>query len=356
MRRFNPDMLAIARDATGSTQADIVSTLCGAMSQGKLSKIENGLIEPSIDDVKTIAGALGFKTEFFFHPHVRLSAPATYNRKRKKLSGGDWSRIFATSEIYRITASLLLRSVELAPKRPPAPLVDVEKYNGNIEQIATAMRQHWRIPRGPLEDVTSIVESAGIIVVSYDFGTDLCDGFGQLASEDMPAMIFINSRQPKDRFRFTLCHELGHIIMHSIPSPEMENEANRFAAEFLMPTLDIAKDFYNLSMEKLMSLKMHWRTSMHSLVYKARSCGRITDSTYNYYMVSMSKKGWKTKEPLELNNVKESPKLFSQLIKTHLGPLQYSLDDLASLTGLGPAKFEEMHSLESKPRLRLVVG
>ncbi len=330
------------------TQGDLVSALGGAISQGKLSKIENGLVEPSSDEIGLIAGALGFKTEFFLHPHTRLAAPATYNRKRKKLSGSDWSRIFATSEIYRITASLLLRSVELAPKRPHAPSLDVDKYNGNVEEIAAAIRQHWRIPRGPIDDVTSLVESAGIIVVAYDFGTDLCDGFGQLPSDDMPPIIFINSRQPKDRFRFTICHELGHIIMHSLPTPTMEDEANRFAAEFLMPTSDIAKDFYNLSMEKFMALKMHWKTSMHSLVYKARSCGRITESTYSYYMVTMSKKGWKTREPIELQNIKETPKLLSQLVRSHFGPLQYNIEELATLTGLTATKFEAMHGLEVK--------
>ena len=356
MRRFNPDMLAIARDASGFTQGELVEALGGAISQGSLSKIENGLLEPSKEDVSSLAKALGFRPEFFLHGHVRRAAPPTYNRSRKKLSAKDWSRIFATSEIYRVSASLLLRSVELAPKLPPAPSIDPDQHGGRVEDIAVAMRQFWRLPRGPIEDVTSLIESAGIIVVTYDFGTDLCDGFGQLPADDMPPMIFINSRQPKDRFRFTLCHELGHIIMHSLPRPTMEDEANRFAAEFLMPTADIMKDFYNMSLEKLMALKMHWRASMHSIVYKARSCGKMTESTYNYYMVTMSKKGWKTKEPIELKNVRETPRLISQLVRSHLGALQYSVDDLAALTGLLPPKFEELHGLDHKPRLRLVVG
>ena len=48
----------------------------------------------------------------------------------------------------------------------------------------------------------------------------------------------INSRVPTDRKRMTLAHELGHIVMHSEPihlSKQSEEEAMRFAAEFLMP-------------------------------------------------------------------------------------------------------------------------
>jgi Zn-dependent peptidase ImmA (M78 family)/transcriptional regulator with XRE-family HTH domain len=355
MRKFNHEMLAIARDANGFTQEELASKLGGSISQSKLSKIENGLLEPSNADISVLAKALGFRESFFFHSYVRRSVPPTYHRKRKKLSVKEWSRLYAVAELYRVTAALLLRSVELSPTRACPPTADVDAFDGKIENIAVSLRQFWRLPRGPIDDVTSLIEGAGIMVVAFDFGTSLCDGFGQHADETLPAMIFVNTRQPKDRFRFTLCHELGHIIMHAFPTPSMEDEANRFAAEFLMPTADISKDFYNMSMEKLMSLKLHWRTSMHSIVYKAKSCGRMTENTYNYYMISMSKKGWRTQEPVELKNVREAPRIMRQLVQSHTGPLQYSADDLSSLTGLRSEMLNDMHGLESKPKLRLVV-
>ena len=114
--------------------------------------------------------------------------------------------------------------------------------------MAQSIRQLWLLPRGPVDDVTSLLETAGVIVIGFDFGTDLCDGFSQHGSDNLPPIIFTNTRQPKDRLRFSLVHELGHIVMHRLPNPNMEAEANRFAAEFLMPTSDITKDFYNLSL------------------------------------------------------------------------------------------------------------
>lgn len=355
-RSFNPDMLALARDARGFTQLDLVAALGGALSQAKLSKIENGLVSPSDEDIELLASALHFRPEFFFHPHVRRSEPATYHRKRKKLAMKDWAKIYAKAEIYRISASLFLRSVELTSRSRPLPSIDPDEFDGRIEEIAGAVRAALGLPRGPIEDVVSILENAGIIVVGFDFGTELCDGFAQHSTDGMPPVIFINMKQPKCRLRYSLAHELGHIVMHRIPNPNMEKEANRFAAEFLMPTQDISKDFYNLSLDRFMALKLRWKTSMQALIYKANTTGKMSDSAFRYYMSSMSKRDWRTKEPVELVNVREQPRIMRQLVRAHLQDLNYSNDDLSALTGLAAPDLDALFDLERAPKLRLVLN
>ena len=60
MRRpFNRDMLTLAREFRGLTQAQLQERLRGSMSQPKLSKIENGLVAPTDDDVRALATACG---------------------------------------------------------------------------------------------------------------------------------------------------------------------------------------------------------------------------------------------------------------------------------------------------------
>lgn len=352
-RTFNPDMLSLARDLNGFTQTDLVERLTLPMSQGRLSKIENGLIAPSDEDVDALAKATGFRREFFFHPHIRRAEPATYHRKRQKLTRADWSKIYSRAEIYRIAASLLLKSLELAPTHKMPPIIDPDERGGRVEEIANSVRQFWSLPRGPVEDVTALLESAGIVVVPFDFGTELCDGFCQHASEGMPPVVFINTRQPKDRLRFSLCHELGHLIMHRLPNPEMEVQANRFASEFLMPTIDIMKDFHSLSLEKFMALKRFWKTAMSALMHKARDVGRISDRGFRYYMINMSKRGWRTNEPVDID-ARETPRLIFQLVRAHTGHLGYSLEDLSALTGLQEQEFQEMFGLVTTPRFRIV--
>ncbi len=71
-------------------------------------------------------------------------------------------------------------------------------------------------------------------------------------------------------------------------------------------------------------------------------------------MMSMSKRGWRSKEPVELNNVGETPRVLLQLVRAHLGVLDYSIEDMSGLIGLQPADFENLYGITGKPRFRLV--
>lgn len=83
---------------------------------------------------------------------------------------------------------------------------------------------------------------AGIFVVVADFMTPHLDSFTFHHIKRSGAacrMIFLNKQAPADPRRFTLTHELGHAVMRTTDSSDMEDEANRFAAEFLMPEAGI---------------------------------------------------------------------------------------------------------------------
>jgi Zn-dependent peptidase ImmA (M78 family) len=95
---------------------------------------------------------------------------------------------------------------------------------------------------------------------------------------------------------------------------------------------------------------------MHALVYKAHATGRLTESNYRYYLMQMSKRGWRTKEPVELTAPREMPRIVRQVIRSHLGPLKYSLGDLATATGLHQDEVVELYDVTETSRLRLVVG
>jgi len=107
-------------------------------------------------------------------------------------------------------------------------------------------------------------------------------------------ILFIN-KMPPDRQGFTLAHELGHLVMHNAPRPDdpLEKEADRFASEFLMPSRDIKPYLSNLSMEKLANLKLHWRTSMQSILEKAYTLGTINERQRRNFWMKMGKKGYR---------------------------------------------------------------
>jgi Zn-dependent peptidase ImmA (M78 family)/transcriptional regulator with XRE-family HTH domain len=353
-RAFNPDMLILARSARDLSQTELAERV-PAMSQSRLSRVEAGLSPPTPEEIGALADALQFKPAFFHKPHSRRAMPAAYHRRRQKLSKGNWDTIYARAEVVRIAIADMLNSVELKRKRPPLPLLDLDDYGGDVEAVAEAIRHLWSIPRGPVDDVTRIVESAGIIVVHMDFGTNLIDGFSQFATPDFPAIIFVNRKMPLDRIRFTVSHEICHLALHLLPHPKMEEEANLFASAFLMPRDDIRQDLYGMSVERLKQLKLTWKTAMSALIRRARDIGRVSEASYKYYLIEFSRRGWRTKEPIEIQEDIEKPRIVRQLFEAHTSKLDYSLKELSSLFGWEEKEVAEMFGSE-RPRLRLIMN
>lgn len=265
-----------------------------------------------------------------------------------------WEEINARAEIFGLNISKMLTSVDIEPSLPPIPGKNPDEYGGDIETIALSIRQYWMIPRGPVLNLTNIVEDTGAIVIPFDFGTRLIDGFSQHANSNRPPLIFINSGQPLDRFRFTLAHEIGHLVMHRLPNEMMEQQAHKFAAAFLMPKDDILPHLNGLSLKKLMSLKLRWRVSMAALLRRAKDLGKVTESTYRYYIMQMKKKGYWEQEPVGIAEDIENPTTLKQLINVHTQQLSYTPEELSNLFGMKVEEVDRLYLPQKRPRLRLV--
>jgi Zn-dependent peptidase ImmA (M78 family)/transcriptional regulator with XRE-family HTH domain len=352
---FNGSLLTLARQVRRKSQADLIELLKGAITQGTLSKLEHGRIQPQSDLVEKLADALRVRPGFFFRSAYVREPMVSYHRKRAKLAVKDQDAVHGLAEIFRLNLKSLLESVELDPTLPPLPSVDPDQYGRDIDEMARMLRQRWQVPKGPIADLTKLAEGAGIVIVSFDFGSELIDGFCQHSCDGLPPLVFINSNQPKDRYRFSLAHEIGHLICHQTPHPEQEIEANRFASELLMPSREIKNDFFTHSLTRFMDLKLYWGTSMQSLIYAAWHTGALSDRMYKYYMIEMSKRGWRKREPVEASHLVELPSTLRSVIKAHIADLDFSVDDLADMFGLLIDDVETLYPVPtSKPRLRLV--
>lgn len=347
MNNVNPNMLVLARESRGLTQRQLAERLL--IPQSALSKLEHGLSEPQPELVTKFAEELNYPTKLFYEQGYIDPAFSFQYRKRQALSQKDNSRIQAISNFYKFHIQKLLQSVEVTS--PPLPNFTVEEY-GSIESVVDALRKAWRIPVGPIGNLTKCIEDAGIFIIHNDFRASLFDGATVMTRGIAPPIIFVDTDVAADRLRFTLAHELGHIIMHSlIPSANIEEEANQFAAELLLPKKQILSSLRNLSFEKLPDLKRHWKVSMAAIIKRAKDLGTITDRQYRYMWVQMAQAGYRVREPIELP--KELPTLLKELIDLHKEQLQYSDESLADLLSLSLEEFEEQY-LGKKQVLRLI--
>jgi Zn-dependent peptidase ImmA (M78 family) len=103
------------------------------------------------------------------------------------------------------------------------------------------------------------------------------------------------------RQRFDVAHELGHLVMHLDAEPggrTVEDQAHRFAAEFLMPEKEIVDLLpHKADWQRLGQLKQQWNVSLQALLYRARSLKVMSDVTYRNAMTTISSRGWRRREP-----------------------------------------------------------
>jgi len=344
----NYEMLTLAREARGKTQVKLSKDT--GISQSKISKIESGNRPLADDDVAAFAAALSYPSEFFYRGGKQYGqGTVCHHRKRQSVGIEKLRQIHACMNVMRMATSDLLNGVEINATHS-FPLMEVDDY-GTPEQIAQLVRQTWQLPLGPIKSMIGVAEAAGGIVVPCDFGTDKLDAISQ-RPEASPPFFFVSTTAPGDRLRFNLAHELGHIIMHSAPAPGQEEEANAFAAEFLMPAKEIKPQLRKLDMAKLTDLKRHWKVAMQALIMRAYTLGVITDRQRRSWFMRFGKLGYRKAEPVAIE--REEPALIRRVIDFHRQQHGYSDSELCRAARLTEQEFQSIYGTKEQPRLRLV--
>ena len=240
---FNGELLRLARQYRGFKQHDLARVL--RVEPSTISRIENGIIEASQEFAARGASHLRFPSTFFEQTDriygLPLSVHPSMWRKKSAVSQHDIDRALAEMNIRMMHLRRLIRAVEYEPMLE-MPTLDVDGYHGDIDALATVVRRTWLMPAGPVRDLTSWLERAGCFVIHTDLPDAAMDGV-TLRAPDTPPCIFLNRLQLADRMRFSLAHELGHLVMHRLPRQNMEDEANSFAGAFLAPANDIRPYF-----------------------------------------------------------------------------------------------------------------
>lgn len=354
MNKVNPDMIVLARESRGLTQSALASLL--SVTQAAISRMESGLLSVSPAMLKELSKALGYPDHFFLLDE-KIYGPGIsgmgiiYHRKRKSIPLKTVAWIQAQTNIRRIHISKLLRHVEM--KSPyQIPYYDIDEYNGRIQEIARSVRAAWMLPEGPIKNLTESIESAGGIVIKFDFGTIKIDALSE-HYPGLPPIFFINSKSPGDRLRFTLAHELGHIVMHRVPNPNMEDEADLFASEFLMPSIEMKPLLSNVTLPVLANLKMYWKVSMASILVKARDLDKVSPRTYSYLWMEMGKAGYRRREPVNIPS--EEPTTFRKLMSIYRNKLNHDLSEISHVLALNEPETKLLYFQENNvPHLSVV--
>jgi len=338
---INFRMLSLARETRGLTQSQLVDKVEN-LTQGNYSRMEKGLLPIPSDTLNNLSQILNYPLSFFMNNKFMNKSVEYFYRKRLTMPKKIQIRMEANFDVLRIWIETLLNEVEL-----PEFLISQIEVEGNNspEEIARKSRFLLGLDRGPIDKLISIVEKNGIVVyplkdapAKFD-GTTIVTFTGQI-------VVILNDNMPNYRKRFTLAHELGHIIMHLPFSPivdsyrDVETEANRFASEFLMPEFDIRRDLAGITYGGLSVVKSYWMVSKAAIIHRAFDLKYISNSKYTSMMIELSRQGERRAENLDV--YLDSPQIIKQTIDVYKNHLNYTDEEIIEILSISSEDFKQL--------------
>lgn len=330
-------MVTLAREARQMLQKELSERM--KIDTAFLNRLENDQFNITPSTLEKLTQILQFP-ESFFKQHLEPASQDLAFRKRQKVPFQVINFIDANISIYRLGVSQLFG--ECGIKAPLLPKIT----GSDPKEDVTIVRKAWKLPLSPIEDLTQLIEKAGIPVIKFDFLTSRVDGKTSFLLDGTP-IVFINTQQPPDRQRFTLAYELGLLLLYKSGVPvwdeSLTHKANLFAAELLMPQEVITKEYEtDVTINRLAELKAKWKVSMVSLLYRAQDVGCITEHQKLFQLRKFNQLNIRKNEPVVLPVEKPTMvrNLFTQIRKSK----RYSFKELALKYHLYEEEFQKRYN------------
>ncbi|EMK01214.1 MULTISPECIES: ImmA/IrrE family metallo-endopeptidase [unclassified Leptospira] len=324
---FQGKRLTSIREARGYTMRQLARQL--QVTVTAVQAWESGRSQPIKENILSLSNLLNVPLTYFYKPvneQKRVSSNVFF---RSRANARLVQKKMATRRIEWLLELIdILSEYIILPEVKIFDICDGNRYDYSpfeIEQIAQDARTVLRLAGNrPIENITSLCESAGIIVSQFMIANSL-DGFSLLAnfSNDLRPLILADTiKDSPGRLRFSIAHELGHLFLHRNLSDrfvfekqhkEIETQANLFAAAFLMPLESFTErvHFYGTTMEDIIRLKKEWRVSITAIIHRMSDLKLIKDEYTKRLYQRLSYHGYRKKEPGDDYIPYEEPTLFN---------------------------------------------
>ena len=345
------ERLIRARKAAGLSMSALAQEV--GVSANAIKKYEHGDNMPSSSNLLKLSKALGVRSEYFFRP-TKITLQGVEYRKRantpQKLLNQINGDVMDQAERWAELLDLYPDSVKPVPKFSlPEALPEIVETIDDIESIADQMRAEWSMGLNPIPDMIDTLESQGIMIICTNVESK--KKFDGLAGniEGTPVVV-VSAHQPGDRQRFTLAHELGHLVLQGRLAKGLDEEkaCNQFAGSFLLPKSALFQHIgdrrHAVEPRELFMLKCEFGISMMAILIRLGQCGIITENLQKKYFMQFNKQGWRTREPGEAYR-NENTYLFKQLAYRALGEDYIGESKAAELLGMSLSSFHHERKL-----------
>ena len=339
---LNPERITYARELRGLTKKALAEKI--QKSPAAITQFESGM-KPDIDTLIRIANALAVPLSFLsveegvtaipkveeFHFRARASVTQMMKYESRRYA----ERVI---EIFRFLE-------EYGVEFPTENITSVQHklFDGmSIPEVAAMVRSEWGLQNLPIRDLFPLLEQNGIFIILLDQNyNDLEACATWFGNRPCVMVAYEKFAEASSRIHFDLAHELGHLFLHdeSYAETVKEPQAHEFASNFLMPQEKYALDSpqkWHLGM--FIEIKRKWRVSLQAALRRSRDLGLITDSSYRWGMVDLSKKGYRQREPAEFPL--GQPSLLARAVELVKDSLIF--DEFAEAVHAHPAELESI--------------
>jgi Zn-dependent peptidase ImmA (M78 family)/transcriptional regulator with XRE-family HTH domain len=314
---FSGERLRQARELLSLTQTDLARLV--GRSQAAIANIEAGLLEPSAEVAESIANRTRFPLTFFTdQPRFHFPAETLMFRARASATRRETIAACRHAEVSLELIELLETSVTQIPVR-------LQKSSQTPEVAAQHVRHLFGIGADqPVSNLIDLVERIGVTALALPIDLVKIDAFSTwLTTVGKRPIIAACRNKPGDRLRFSVAHELGHLALHGELKrlrPEEHQQADRFAAELLLPGAAMRKEIETpVTLSRIAPLKPRWGVSIQALVRRAHDLGIIANRQYRYLFEQLSARGWRTNEPSNLAVAQERPRALRKMAEVVYG-------------------------------------
>jgi Zn-dependent peptidase ImmA (M78 family) len=313
------------------------------ISVAAYQKIEKGQSVPRVDTLQNIAAALGLNLMDMVEQVPVLSDVRFRSQKKLKIRDEILVKVSRWLRDFNYLEKLLKDKVlyvfdHLSERISQQSFVD-GKERAPIAALEAREAAELDFEE-PVLDICGLLEANGVKVLPIAKASTEFFGLAVGISDGGPAVI-VNTwdRIPVERWIFSACHELGHLILHlgsfnlkdEREDTGEENEANVFASHFLMPDEAFTK-----------YLKQSRGLSLVDQVLKIK---RIFGVSYKTILIRLLQKGL-TDNSIWARFQSQYQRQYGRTLKLKEEPKAISSDQFAKSVSGADERFKEPSKLD----------
>lgn len=282
--------LANARKIKCLSQRELCERLGGLVSNNAIAKYENGKMLPSSAVLIALSRALDLEIDYFFRPFTFQINQDKFEFRKKSSLGKKQENALKEKIIAQVEKYLEIESITNENHRFDIDFRnDIINTPNDARALANRLREKLDLGTDGISNPIGVLENRGVKIIEIETdskfdGSCICD-------YEVPVIV-LNKNVNSERRRFTLFHELAHLILAFPDNVEVEKLCHIFAAEVLLPSAVlkqiIGERRKNISLVELKDVQQLYGISVEAIMAKAVQLSIINENQYRNFRISLN--------------------------------------------------------------------